>query len=659
MGVRAYLLTQALLRLQKMLFNWPELGQQTLQLACNFQASSGRPYGPATALARMLQRTGWYLQLDATLKGPDNMWLHLKTDAPRIIRGTIVQAWAKMAPPKVAHRNGLHAMPAPALEDFRHVCSKFAPPQIRSLGLQFFGGFHSKAAQSLWDPFEDGVCRFCGARDTRHHRIFDCMAHTGLRRPFQPILDWVREHAPHWLHCTVPVEHKDEGVLRLIFQTRRVAPCSPPLCLVQQYALPLCNFYSDGTCAHPSMVPARHAAWAVVLDCAPTLDPKLLALHVTTTGNTPQSFHVVGQGLVPGRQSIDRAETLALLQICVIAQQMPEVPCVAYSDCQFALNLVQNWDGAAWRQSGRPPGLHHDLFQVLQVDGVPANLELRKVKAHANVEQAPESEVRHLLGNSVADEAAKQARLGDLSIVHDLLDEIYSWHVTQREALHMFLQYNLELTRAVATLDRQAATTGLDAARSQPQARDEIASAWLAGSTGVSSGGMPLELPPAWPMDSKWPQWFLVSIWAWHSSLTWPQQRAGRLRRGEGVTFLELLINFIAVTATLPPVRCDGSRALCDPLSPEGILMPLNQQDMVCSFASAVSYLTRVTGVPIFGVPRHHRIFSLVALGEAQPRKGLQRRPHMLAEELTAGLLSDFLATSRTEVLRDWALKHA
>ena len=90
------------------------------------------------------------------------------------------------------------------------------------------------------------------------------------------------------------------------------------------------------------------------------------------------------------------------------------------------------------------------------------NLELRKVKAHADVKQAPLRDARHILGNTVADEAAKQARLGNLSVALDLVQEIYRWHVDQREALHIFLQYNLELTKSVATMDRQAGTTGPD-----------------------------------------------------------------------------------------------------------------------------------------------------------------------------------------------------
>ena len=476
-----YLLTQALLQLQKLLYNWPELGQATLQLACLFQAKTGRPFGPGTALARMLQRAGWTLSREASLKGPANLWLDLCSDAPRVIRRQVVQAWAALTPQKVARRNGLHDLLPPAVEDFQQVCRHFDPPQVRQLGLLFFGGFQSKAAQPMWDPFEDSACRFCGALHTKHHRLFACPAQAEVRRPFQTVLDWIQEQLPRWTHCAVPV-------LRLIFQTRRVSPSPCPLSLVDGYQLPVCNFYSDGTCANPHIAAARHAAWAVVLDCAPNLDPNQLLLYLETNHHAPQSYHVVSQGLVPGVQSIDRAETLALLQVCVMAKQMPHVSCVGFSDCQFALDLVGNWDGVAWRQSGRPPGLHHDLFQLLQVDGVPKNLQLRKVKAHADIQKAPLDEVRHLLGNSVADEAAKLARLNDLSVVLDLVHDICEWHARQREAFRIFLQYNLELTRQVAMLDKQHDTTGPAVERAKLCTTDELAFAWLGNSTGVPEG---------------------------------------------------------------------------------------------------------------------------------------------------------------------------
>ena len=169
---------------------------------------------------------------------------------------------------------------------------------------------------------------------------------------------------------------------------------------------------------------------------------------------------------------------------------------------------------------------------------------------------------------------------------------------------------------------------------------------------------IPLQMPPAWPVDSRWPHWFLAAIWVWQQSLTWPPPGAHRLRRGEGITFLELMVNFIVTTATLPPVRGEDQTALCNPLWSEGIMLPLVQRDLISNFVSALLFLTKATGVKVLGVPRHHRIFTLVALGETQPRKGVQRRPMMQNEEATAHLLVQHLRSGCTESLRDWALRH-
>ena len=117
-------------------------------------------------------------------------------------------------------------------------------------------------------------------------------------------------------------------------------------------------------------------------------------------------------------------------------------------------------------------------------------------------------------------------------------------------------------------------------------------------------------------------------------------------------------MHFVVNTATLPLVRGEDQTALCNPLWPEGIMLPLVQRDLISNFVSAVLFLTKTTGVKVLGVPRHHRIFSLVALGELQPRKGVQRRPKMPNEEATASLLVQHLKSGCSEDLREWALWH-
>ena len=169
----------------------------------------------------------------------------------------------------------------------------------------------------------------------------------------------------------------------------------------------------------------------------------------------------------------------------------------------------------------------------------------------------------------------------------------------------------------------------------------------------------PLELPLQWPQAPRWPQWFLINLWTWRQTLVWPQQTDRRLQRGEGITFLELLLNFVVVTCRLPPVSSELDDSMADPLSPDGILRPLTLRELVTNLVSATDYLTRACGQAFWGVKRHHRIYTLTLLGERSPRKGLRRRPGMLAERHTAELLVKVIQNAHSpEIVRDFALEH-
>ena len=158
----------------------------------------------------------------------------------------------------------------------------------------------------------------------------------------------------------------------------------------------------------------------------------------------------------------------------------------------------------------------------------------------------------------------------------------------------------------------------------------------------------------------RWPQWFLITLWTWRQTLVWPEPTDRRLPRGEGVTFLELLLNYVVVTCRLPPVSSELDHSLADPLSPGGILRPLTLRELVTNMVSATDYLTRACGQAFWGVRRHHRIYSLTLLGERSPRKGLRQRPGMLAETTTAELLVRVIQSAHApEIVRDFALEHS
>ena len=398
-----------------------------------------------------------------------------------------------------------------------------------------------------------------------------------------------------------------------------------------------------------------------MLDCDPEGSPEALLLGWLTRRQSPQSFNVIHQGLVPGGQTIDRAELCALLQVCHNAANMPDVPCTAWTDSQYALDAVEKWQEQNFANGEALP-TNFDLFEAMQVPFKPMNLTLRKIRAHTDATAAPLQDVRHVLGNAAADSAADMARKQDFPFVLDLVDEVYDYHCTQKENFLVFCRYQMELTRHVATAaDARLRETALDATTDGANDGDttqQLMQRWLARSIGGPERVPPMELPATWPRMTRWPQWFLTSLWLWRCSLVWPEARIGRLLKGEGITFLELLLNYVVVVNRLPPVASCTDGSLIDPLSADGILRPLTLRELVANFASATDFLTRACEQPFWSVPRHHRIFSLTLLGERSPRKGLSYRPGMMAEEATAQILVDVIQNDHAaELVREFALR--
>ena len=655
-----YLLHQAVVAMQRLLRIWPDLGQRALQLTRDFQEQSGRPFGPATTLARLLNINGWTLRSTSAIKGPGLEQIDLSVSTSRDARASLDRAWQVTLCPKLAHRQGLHSIQAPDVDAFRIVCNNLGPQAVGSLGRVFFGGFHSKAAQAQWDPFEEAGCRFCGQPDTKWHRIFDCPAHGALRRPFQPVLDWVQRHAPHWPYCAFPEQHQDVGVLRLVWGSRKVGLSPPPVSLIHTFSLSTFVVYTDGACANNACPAARHAAFSVVLDCAPNSAPEALLQFWRAEARVPPNYHVVQQGLVPGRQSIDRAELLALLHVCHFASEMPQLNWIAVTDSQYALEAIASWDQARVAQ-GQPLPPNYDLFTAMGVTSAPRNLQLRKVKSHQDPAVASLPDVADILGNMAADHAAARARQQEFPCVLDILDEVVKWHETSKEAFELYCSYNRELTKTVAVLDKSTRNTLNDTAASatEPDPTEvELAKQWLCNSIGGATAVPPLELPNHWPTNGHWPQAFLAALWVWRNGILWPAATRDKQIRGAGITFFELLLNFAVTTRTLPPVKSHETGSLCDPVSPEGILLPIGIRELIANLTSAADFLGRACGVPFWPIPRHHRIYSLVVLQETNPRKGLRQRPGLQEEESTARLIARMLKTSnQAEILREATLR--
>ena len=98
------------------------------------------------------------------------------------------------------------------------------------------------------------------------------------------------------------------------------------------------KFFTDGTSANPEVPFARHAAWRVVLDSVlgPALQPPALEFW-RHTSQLPPCFHVRACGLVPGRQTVARAEAWAALQAVGMAYLAGPVPVQIATDSTYVV----------------------------------------------------------------------------------------------------------------------------------------------------------------------------------------------------------------------------------------------------------------------------------------------------------------------------------
>ena len=146
-------------------------------------------------------------------------------------------------------------------------------------------------------------------------------------------------------------------------------------------------------------------------------------------------------------------------------------------------------------------------------------------------------------------------------------------------------------------------------------------------------------LDETWLEIAPWPPWFLAAAWEWTTQLCWPEA-VGQSGRHGGVTYVELLANFVAVTKTIPPLKETGAKVTAvDPLEASGVLYPVILKECIMTLVAAV------------------RVRCLELVGHKQPKRGICPRPGLPKLDVTFGLVEDLLnGGSPGESLREFAM---
>ena len=647
-----FLLAQAVLSLQRMLTIDRIVALWWLQVTARQCGGPGRVFGPASALAGMLRRNDWTLREDGKASGPGNASFSLFDDPPKMIRAALRTAWLDQVVSRVAHRNGMsHAgVPAPDVAD--RVLRQLQPGMQCHVAQTMVGAFMSGAAKAKWDRLQDPTCSLCGQVDSKMHRLLECPVAANLRALYQPVLAFVEDEMPHWLHCPFPTACPDEVFLRLFWRSRRLVP--PPDVAHLWDSLPAhVHLFTDGSCQHPHVPAARHAAWAVVAYVGP--DDITVSDFVTywqQQAVPPPFWHVVARGVVPGLQDINRAEACGLIQAALIAEQLPTEQVTIWSDSENALRAVQQSVSSQARPGRRP--FCHDILPGGAWFSCGKTL-FRKVKAHQDLKEPRLEDLQAFtaLGNAVADHSAKQALAEDLDIAHTTCQQVADWSRQQADLFYHFVMYLCELTKLVVPLRRAVNASPVAVEKgSSTEAIQRGRDQWLQLQPQLEACPVTVTLPLGWQRRcGEWPDWFSTALQTWLEKLYWPTSLPED-RTFAGITYLELLVSFTLDTGCLPPQRHNG--VWVDLLSPDGVMRPVVLRELIVQLVQSVDMVRRKVAIQCWPSPRHHRLQCLWLCGGRGDRKGLLFRPALPnASQVIILLQQIFDSDSPGELLRE------
>ena len=140
--------------------------------------------------------------------------------------------------------------------------------------------------------------------------------------------------------------------------------------------------------------------------------------------------------------------------------------------------------------------------------------------------------------------------------------------------------------------------------------------------------------------------YFTWSLYGWLHTLQWPEDGM-HPDTADGVTWLELLVNFVVVSGTLPPLAVlhDTKPRHVPQSDPLAMATPQSLTTVAQNFSCTSLQLQRLLGRTVLEGNLSRKIFTLGAVAQsAQPRKGLDRRPRMRELARTGEALNAIVA---------------
>eukprot|EP00438_Fugacium_kawagutii_P012261 Skav216877 [mRNA] locus=scaffold1042:430240:432351:- [translate_table: standard] len=592
-----------------------------------------RAFGPASALLCYLQHLNWSVDTRGCITDHMDRKVHLEAMSAQNLFSRLRDAWSICLQRDVQTRSAYSDWPeidiAATLRvelpgDSRH---ESVVTIARTLGYLF----HEQCKH--WDSQADildgdsnkfAQCPLCGAKNTRVHHPFQCSALDNLVLENSEVVDFVKVNFPHACFLPVVYMHPRSRLLHYIHNQRELPdPFDLPMCFQDCSCIP--TFFTDGSCAFPTLPGGHLAGFAIVLDLLTDDQQRVDVVQQYKLGGEVDTFQIMQVALATGTQTINRAEFSAVLQVMKSCKSA-----ILHVDSQWTIDTVH-----AVRAAPFPAAHMHrqnfdlivELIQIAAFRNLHA-FELRKIKSHqVDADITDDLDLYYALGNRRADETAKAAIQPQRSDVHKAAWEVGNWYLKQisyLKAYHRFLiGVDIKRLDAFDRIQQEDVTSTFDldaAAEWNPSGlrklvQDDVTpSKFLAGFLPGAS--------------------FFLALRRWASMLQWPDcgNHTG------GISFFELACNFLGTTGLqFPRVAIRGQRypPYVDPrFNDVASLLPQTVWDLCRILEHSFRAAHKLLGIELFPHSLLHRRRYLGWLGYHKRLSGFLSRPILVSQEL-------------------------
>lgn len=618
-------------------------------LTSSFRGSLNNVKGPASALAFYMSQLGWQMTSTGIIHMSSFLSFPLHKISIGRVRRFAILAWQERLILMQTQRHSLRNFPDISRVDTCAVLKNWQAHDRHLLVREIAGGFQDGLQKQKWIHDHDGKCSFCGENDTKTHRLLTCSLGAETRSHFSELVQQLvtlESSKPE-----LPVVHVQpfaEALLTMQFKHSKpvLAQEFKEIIDTRRNLGQTLHWFTDGSCAYPSLSSGRFSSFAVVIDtCSNDSERIALAESYRYLNETPPCFVVAMVGRTVGEQDIYRAELQAVLAVVREAGYG-----VIHCDNQLAVTntsiLQQSFNTMSFVNSEHFDVLS-DIWETRNLSGI----QMRKVKAHRDISQITDPMERFLaMGNQCADGAAEHA----CTFLHHDIAQQYEQQAQDILKERKLLLDTLELNLSLQKVRAQAQPDTLAEDTTTQQTGDKILEAFT---------NWHIEEPLVWDpifdttylRFSTYGEDIALKTVQWMANFTWPTGGLGPTGRETGVSWVELGLSWVFFHMKYLPISrlsSSGEMRIVIPGSDyDASHFNITLSELGASVFAVIRNVAALLPQPMFPEQSTKKCGSLFFQGHVGYTMGWKKRPTFPEQEKVASTLREgFLNASKNKL---------